>query len=591
MTPIVVADQAMTPVTGGPAARKSVVRRLLTSDISVRSLSIVVVLILWQLIGSHYPYSISSPWAVARASKQFLISEVLPAALQSLEVFSLGFAISVLLGLPIGLAMARVKIIRIALEPYVTMFYSLPMLALFPLMILAFGINTPLRLAAIVLFGIFGMITNTFIGASRVDVTLLEVGRSFVAPGWKRLTTIIFPGSLDYIFAGIRVGFGHAMIGAVVIELEASILGVGSLLQRYAQNLQLGAFFVIVLLLGGFSIAFAIFLRKLQQWATKPWQRSHRSAKSHVRSFVTLTARPGEAPHSGANRPLSSSHTVVDALRSALRPARSAFGRGYRVSAAFARFFTGRLTAWFVRFAIIVAIITAWQYGSNRVSRAVLPSPHAVVNAVYSLTFQTHAIIPPLLTSLELFATGFGLALALGFPIGLFMGRYRTVELALNPYVSFFYAMPHVVFIPIMVIWLGFGFSFGVAYVVLSAVFPVVINTMQGVHSVAPELIATGRSFCASERKILRTIVLPSTIPFVIAGARMAFSVAWIGVIVSEVLTSQTGLGGQITTYATEFRMAHMYVPILFIIAISVTIVGLSNRLFPLLTPWADNQS
>ena len=591
MTPIIVADQAMTPLTGEPAVRKSVVRRLLTSDMSVRSLSVVVVLILWQLIGSHYPYSMSSPWAVAQAIKEFLISEVLPSALQSLGVFSLGFAISVVFGLPIGLAMARVKIIRIALEPYVTMFYSLPMLALFPLMILAFGINTPLRVAAIVLFGIFGMITNTFIGASRVDVTLQEVGRSFVAPGWKRLTTIIFPGSLDYIFAGIRVGFGHAMIGAVVIELEASMVGVGSLMQRYAQNLQLGAFFVIVLLLGVFSIAFAIFLRKLQRWATKPWQRSHRSAKSNVRSFVTLTARPGEAPHSGANRPLSSSHTVVDALRTALRPARSAFGRGYRVCAAFARLFTGRVTAWFVRFAIVVAIITAWQYGSNRVSRAVLPSPHAVVTAVYELTFQTHAIIPPLLTSLELFATGFGLALAVGFPIGLFMGRYRPVELALNPYISFFYALPHVVFIPIMVIWLGFGFSFGVAYVVLSAVFPVIINTMQGVHSVAPELIDTGRSFCASERKILRTIVLPSTIPFVIAGARMAFSVAWVGVIVSEVLSSQTGLGGQITTYATEFRMAYMYVPILFIIAISVTIVGLSNRLFPLLTPWANNQS
>jgi ABC-type nitrate/sulfonate/bicarbonate transport system permease component len=591
VTPLVVADQAMTPVTGGPAVRKSVVRRLLTSDMSVRSLSIVVVLILWQLIGSHYPYSLSSPTAVARAIKEFLISEVLPAALQSLEVFTLGFAICVVFGLPIGLAMARIKIIRIALEPYVIMFYSLPMLALFPLMILAFGINTPLRVAACVLFGIFGMITNTFIGASRIDVTLHEVGRSFVASGWKRLTTIIFPGSLDYIFAGIRVGFGHAMIGAVVIELEASIVGVGSLMQRYAQNLQLGAFFVIVLLLGLFSITFAIFLRKLQQWATKPWQRSHRSAKSHVRSVVTLTARPGEAPHFGANPPLSSSHTVVDALRSALRPARSAFGRGYRFGASFARFFTGRLTAWFVRFAIILAIVVAWQYGSNRVSRAVLPSPHAVVNAAYNLTFQTHAIIPPLLTSLELFATGFGLALALGFPIGLFMGRYRTVGLALNPYVSFFYAMPHVVFIPIMVIWLGFGFNFGVAYVVLSAVFPVVINTMQGVHSVPPELIATGRSFCASERKILRTIVLPSTIPFVIAGARMAFSVAWIGVIVSEVLSSQTGLGGQITSYATEFRMEYMYVPILFIIAISVTIIGLSNRLFPLLTPWADNQS
>jgi taurine transport system permease protein len=579
----------MTPLTNAPPVRKSVLKRVLTHDMSVRTLSVVVVLLLWQLIGSRYPYSMSSPWAVARAVKQFLFPEVLPAALQSLEVFSVAFAICVVVGIPIGLAMARIKIIRIALEPYVTMFYSLPMLALFPLMILAFGINTPLRVAACVLFGIFGIITNTFIGASRVDVTLHDVGRSFVASGWKRLTTIIFPGSLDYIFAGIRVGFGHALIGAVVIEMEASMVGVGSLLQRYAQNLQLGAFFVVVLLLGAFSIGFSILLRQFQLWATKPWQRSHRSANSYLRSSVTRAARPGDARLLGASRPVRWPRTLVVALRPALRPVRSAFGHGYRVIAAVAQVFTGRVMAWFVRIAIVIAIIGAWQFGSSRVSRAVLPSPHAVLSAVYNLTFQTHAIIHPLLTSLALFGTGFGLSLAVGFPIGLAMGRYRLVELTLNPYVSFFYGLPIVVFVPIMVIWLGFGFNFGVAFVVVSAVFVMIINTMQGVHSVDPELIATGRSFCASERKILRTIVLPSTIPFVIAGARMAFSVSWIGVIVSEVLSSETGLGGQITNFSTQFLMADMYVPILFIIAISVTIVGISNRLLPRLTPWAND--
>jgi len=589
VTAVQVADRAMTPLASAPAVRKSVVKRLLTHDMSVRILSVAVVLLLWQLIGSRYPYSMSSPWAVARAVKQFLFPEVLPAALQSLEVFSLAFAICVVVGIPIGLAMARVKIIRIALEPYVTMFYSLPMLALFPLMILAFGINTPLRVAACVLFGIFGIIINTFIGASRVDVTLHDVGRSFVASGWKRLTTIIFPGSLDYIFAGVRVGFGHAMIGAVVIEMEASMVGVGSLLQRYAQNLQLGAFFVVVLLLGVFSIGFSILLRQFQLWATKPWQRSHRHVKPYLRSTVTRAARPGDARLPGASRPVRWPRAVVDGLRPALRPVRSAFGHGYRAVAALARVFTGRVTAWFVRIAIVIVIIGAWQYGSSRVSRAVLPSPHSVVSAVYNLTFQTHAIIHPLLTSLALFGTGFGLSLVVGFPIGLVMGRYRLVELALNPYVSFFYGLPIVVFVPIMVIWLGFGFNFGVAFVVVSAVFVMIINTMQGVHSVDPELIATGRSFCASERKILRTIVLPSTIPFVIAGARMAFSVSWIGVIVSEVLSSETGLGGQITNFSTQFLMADMYVPILFIVAISVTIVGLSNRLLPRLTPWAND--
>lgn len=587
MTTSVLDGRVVDPPTLEPTKSEGAVKKIFANDMSVRLLSVVVVLVLWQLIGSHYPYSMSSPWEVARAVKHFLVPEVLPAGLQTLETFSLAFAICVVFGIPIGLAMARIKVIRIALEPYVTIFYSLPMLAIFPLLILAFGINSTLRVAACVLFGIFGIITNTFFGASRVDATLEDVGRSFVASGWKRLTTIIFPGSLDYIFAGIRVGFGHAMIGAVVIEMEASLVGVGSLLQRYAQNLQLAPFFVVVLMLGIFSILFSMFHRRLQLWATMPWLRTHRTAKWPARLFLERVARGG-AERCSASRVAKWYRSGGRVLSRALRPVRILLGGVYRVIASCGRFLSGRVTAWFVRVGIIVGIIAFWQYASHSVSRAVLPAPTAVAKAMYDLTFQTHAIIAPLLMSLGLFGTGFGLSLVLGIPIGLAMGRYRGVELALGPYVSFLYGLPIVVFVPIMIIWLGFGFNFGVAFVIVSAVFVVIINTMQGVHSVDPELVATGRSFCASERKILRTIIIPSTIPFVIAGARMAFSISWIGVIVSEVLSSGTGLGGRISSYATEFLMADMFVPMLYIIVISVTLVGLSNRYAPRLTPWAN---
>jgi NitT/TauT family transport system permease protein len=209
-----------------------------------------------------------------------------------------------------------------------------------------------------------------------------------------------------------------------------------------------------------------------------------------------------------------------------------------------------------------------------------------VVHALYHLVIVSDVIVGPLLTSLALFGAGFGLSLIIGVPVGLAMGRSRVIEHALDPYVSFLYALPIVVFVPIMVIWLGFGFNFGVAFVVVSAVFAVIINTMQGVHSVDQELIATARSFCASERDILRTVVVPSVVPFMIAGARMAFSVSWIGVIVSEVLTTQTGLGGAINAYSTAFKVSDMFVPMLFIIAISVLIVGLADWLTPRLTPW-----
>ena len=128
-------------------------------------------------------------------------------------------------------------------------------------LVIVFGISFELRVTGVVLFGIFAIIVNTFTGASRVDPALEDVGRSFVASPWKRLTAIIFPGSLRYIFAGIRIGFGHGMIGAVVIEIEASAVGMGNLLTQYIQALQLGKFFVVVIVLGIFSIICSLLIR------------------------------------------------------------------------------------------------------------------------------------------------------------------------------------------------------------------------------------------------------------------------------------------------------------------------------------------
>jgi NitT/TauT family transport system permease protein len=516
----------------------------------------------------------SSPGAVLRAIRPFLWHHVLPASYQSLQTFSLGFAISVVAGIPIGLAMARIRFVRIALEPYVMTLNSMPMLALFPVMIILFGIDTKLRVAATVLFGIFPVIVNTMTGALRVDVEFEDVGRSFVASGWRRLTTIIFPGSLDYIFAGIRVGFGHAMIGAIVIELEASLVGMGSIMNQYTQNLQLGPFFLCVMVLGTFSIGFSLFHRWLQRWVTQPWTR-----RRHPR----YRAMP--AAHSHENF----LYVLLRGISRRGRPLRPFASAAYRVFTYIARILTSRVGAWFLRLLTLGTFIEMWTYETHRVSQAVLPTPWTFARAFWQLSIVHPTVYSPLLQTLEVFATGWILALVIGIPIGLVMGRSRRVELALDPYISFLYALPIIVYVPIFVIWLGFGFNFGVAFVVVSAMFAVVINTMQGVHSVDPNLIDVGRSFCASERQITRRIVLPSTRPFIVAGARLAFAISWIAVIVSEVVSSETGLGGMISTYNTNFQIADMLVPIAFIAIISVVLLTVANKLMPRLTPWAPN--
>jgi ABC-type nitrate/sulfonate/bicarbonate transport system permease component len=555
--------------------------RWLGKPVVQRVLSVIVVLAAWELIGSHFPYSLSSPGAIGRATGSSLVSQVLPAFGQTLETFGIGLAISIVVGVPVGLAMARVKVIRVALEPYVLILYSMPMLALIPILIIIFGVSFQLRVSGVVLFGIFAIIVNTFSGASRVDPAYEDVGRSFVAGPWKRMTSIIFPSSLRYIFAGIRIGFGHAMIGAVVIEIEASAVGMGDLLTTYIQELHLGQFWVVVIVLGIFSILCSILLRVIEHWCTEPWSRKHVVTRSQrpaaARAAVQVAAGSGQVSAVGSGLAQAIKHMG----------AWSAAVAGSRPS----RWLRGTPGAWLIRIVVLALILGFWQLESLSISRAVLPSPVSVAHATYLLTVVNHQIFRPLLTSLALLAAGFGLAVALGIPVGLAMGRFRWFENVTDPYVSFLYALPHVVFVPLMVVWFGFGFNFGLAYVTLSAIFPVIINTIHGVKGIDPDYIDAGRSFCASQRTIMRTIVIPGATPFIVTGARLAFSVSWIGVIISEVLSSETGLGGAIDIYSNAYQTADMFVPVVFIAVISVIILQLSTRYQPRLTPWYQPES
>jgi NitT/TauT family transport system permease protein len=242
---------------------------------------------------------------------------------------------------------------------------------------------------------------------------------------------------------------------------------------------------------------------------------------------------------------------------------------------------------WAVRLLTLALILVVWQLYTRHMQKALAATPIEVAHAVYRQVVTHHSVFGPLWSSLQALGLGILISIALGIPIGIAMGRWKTIEHVLDPYVSFLYSLPHVAFVPVMVVWLGFRLEFRLAYVVLSAIFPVIINTMTGVKNVDPELLAAGRSFCASERQMLRTIVIPSATPYMVAGGKQAFSSAWVGVVVAEVLSTQDGLGGLINHYSDYFLTADMYVPILFIMAIAITIQAITSYLQARLTPWS----
>jgi NitT/TauT family transport system permease protein len=243
---------------------------------------------------------------------------------------------------------------------------------------------------------------------------------------------------------------------------------------------------------------------------------------------------------------------------------------------------------WLVRVVTFLIILGIWQLWAQHKQKAIAATPKEFVHAVWHQLVTDGTFFGPLWSSMEAFVLGVGLSLLIGIPVGIAMGRWRSVEHTIDPYVSFLYAIPHVAFVPIMIVWLGFRLEFRLAYVVISAVFPVIINTMTGVKAVDEQLLDAGKSFCADEKALVRTVILPSASPYIVAGGRQAMSAAWVGVVVAEVLSTQDGLGGLINKYSDSFLTADMYVPIVGIMVIAVTIQFFAGWLQRKLTPWTN---
>ena len=263
---------ATTPPTAAAWARR--VRGWLAKPVVLRLLSVAVVLVGWQLFGTAY--STSYPSSIFHSAIKTLWSDVVPAFKDTLEGFGVGYSICIVAGVPIGLLMARSRLVELVLEPYVSALYATPRLALIPVLILWLGVNFQLRVAVVIVSGLFPIVLNAYLGGREVDPNLLDVGTAFSANSFQILRTVVYPGSLPYIFAGIRIGLGRAFIGIIVAEIETSAIGIGNLISSDAGSLQMAAMWVAIISLGVVSILLSTGLKWAERWSTMPWLRTRR---------------------------------------------------------------------------------------------------------------------------------------------------------------------------------------------------------------------------------------------------------------------------------------------------------------------------
>jgi ABC-type nitrate/sulfonate/bicarbonate transport system permease component len=242
---------------------------------------------------------------------------------------------------------------------------------------------------------------------------------------------------------------------------------------------------------------------------------------------------------------------------------------------------------WVVTTASICILLAFWEYFGRDINPIFGSYPSAIFAAFVDLV-RNGKLGAALVQSLQPFAVGYVLAIIIGVPLGLVIGRFWIAEAALGILVTGGYAMPLVALVPLLVLWFGLGFEVKASVIFLMSVFPICINTWLGVKSVPKTLIDVGKSLVASNEVILRRIVLPATLPYIMAGIRLAVGRAVVGMVIAEFFTTISGLGAIIINSANNFDTATMFVPIIVLMVLAVGLNSLIGWFERVVAPWQD---
>src|SRR6516164_5676663 len=241
--------------------------------------------------------------------------------------------------------------------------------------------------------------------------------------------------------------------------------------------------------------------------------------------------------------------------------------------------------SWVITVASVAVVLVIWEIFGRQINPVFGSYPTAIAAAFWELLISGQ-LGAALYDSLRPFVLGYGLAIVVGIPVGLVVGRFRVAEAALGLYVTAGYAMPLVALVPLLILWLGLGFAVKVAVVFLMSLFPIIINTWLGVVAVPKTLIEVGKSFVAPDLVILRRIILPATLPYIMAGIRLAVGRAVVAMVIAEFFTTISGLGAVIINSANNFDTATMFVPIIILMVMAIGLNWLIGFVERTVAPW-----
>jgi NitT/TauT family transport system permease protein len=238
---------------------------------------VALILVVWELAAPHIsPIFFTSPSKIALAFYETTVSGELPYFLaQSLEVMVYGLLSAIIIGIPLGIAMARLRWLDWALDLPINALYATPLVAVVPILVLWFGIYLKAKIIVVFLFAVFPVLINTYQGVRECDKNMLEVAQSFRSSEWRTWQDVLLPFAMPYIIAGIRLAIGRGLIGMIIAEFYTTISGLGFMITKYANIFAMDKTFVPVIVL----MILGVSLTSLLKWVGRriaPWSSAHR---------------------------------------------------------------------------------------------------------------------------------------------------------------------------------------------------------------------------------------------------------------------------------------------------------------------------
>ena len=236
----------------------------------------------------------------------------------------------------------------------------------------------------------------------------------------------------------------------------------------------------------------------------------------------------------------------------------------------------------------ILAGLVFWHFLATVVvnDTTLLVSPLVVLRTAYQMLFVTGELYPHLFASSWIFINGFILAIVVGVPLGFVMALNAVVRDYVNPWMNALYTTPRIAFAPVLLLWFGIGAGSKISIVFLGCIFPILINSYYGMRVVNPDYVELARSFRLGRGALFFKILLPASVPFVLAGIRLAIGRGLTGVAIAGWVGATAGLG-----YLIFFAAQTLNIPILFVgvsvfAALGITAFEIVRRIELYATPW-----